>query len=146
MRQKHISRFLFVVILVDGKSLFHYRAHCKTHLLRTPSLMNPPKKHSSEPSENSSPSGKRKRAQRSTFWVRRWPGGVGVFRAKGWWLKSSCPPSKVCLPWVSKSGIWDITGILPGCPGPLAVFKKFVHKKFVRIFRSLLGGHATTRF
>ena len=28
-------------------------------------------------------------------------------------------------------------GILPGCPGPLGVFKKFVQKKFVRIFRSL---------
>ena len=28
-------------------------------------------------------------------------------------------------------------GILPGCPGPLAVFKKFVQKNFVRIFRSL---------
>ena len=28
-------------------------------------------------------------------------------------------------------------GILPGCPGPLAVFKKLVHRKFVRIFRSL---------
>ena len=24
-----------------------------------------------------------------------------------------------------------------GCPGPLAVFKKFVQKNFVRIFRSL---------
>ena len=27
--------------------------------------------------------------------------------------------------------------ILPGCPGPLGVFKKFVQKKFVRIFRPL---------
>ena len=24
--------------------------------------------------------------------------GVGVFHAKGWWPKSSCSPSKVCLP------------------------------------------------
>ena len=56
-----------------------------------------------------------KRAQRLTFWVRRPPGGVGVFHAMGWWPKSSCPPSKVCLPWVSKRGIWDVPGILPGC-------------------------------
>ena len=33
--------------------------------------------------------------------------------------------------------IWDVPGILSGCPGPLGVFKKFVQKKFVRIFRSL---------
>ena len=39
-----------------------------------------------------------KRAQRLTFWVRRPPGGVGVFYVKGWWPKSSCPPLKVCLP------------------------------------------------
>ena len=81
-----------------------------------------------------------KRAQRLTFWVRRPPGGVGVFHAKRWWPKSSRPHSKVCLPWVSKRGIWDVPGILPGCPGPLGVFKKFVHKKFVRIFRSLKVG------
>ena len=60
-----------------------------------------------------------KRAQRLTFWVRRPPGGVGVFHVKGWWPKSSCSPSKVCLPWVSKRGISDIPGILPGCPGSL---------------------------
>ena len=70
-----------------------------------------------------------KRAQRLSFWVRRPPGGVGVFHAKGWWPKTSCPPSKLDLPWVSKRGIRDVPGILPGCPGPLAVFKKFVQKK-----------------
>ena len=69
-----------------------------------------------------------KRAQRLTFGVRRPPGGVGVFHVKGWWPKSSCPPSKVCLPWVSKRGNWDVPGILPGCPAPLGVFKKFVPK------------------
>ena len=72
-----------------------------------------------------------KRPQRLTVWVRRLPGGVarvGVFHAKGWWPKSSCPASKVCLPWVSKRGIWDVPGILPGCPGPLGVFKKLVQK------------------
>ena len=78
-----------------------------------------------------------KRAQRLSFWVWRPPGGVGVFHAKGWWPKTSCPPSKLCLPWVSKRGIRDVPGILPGCPGPLAVFKKLVQKNFVRIFRSL---------
>ena len=66
------------------------------------------------------------RAQTLTFWVRRPLGGVGVFHAKWWWPKSSCPPSKVCLSWVSKRGIWDVPGILPGCPGPLGGFKKFV--------------------
>ena len=78
-----------------------------------------------------------KRARRLPFWVRRPPGGVGVFHSKGWWPKTSCPPSKVCLPWVSKGGIWDVPGFLSGCPGPLGVFKKFEQKKFVRIFRSL---------
>ena len=54
---------------------------------------------------------------------------MGVFHAKGWWSKGSCPPSKVCLPWVSKTGIWDVPGILLGCPGRLGVFKNFVPKK-----------------
>ena len=38
----------------------------------------------------------------------------------------------------SKRGIWDVPGILRGCPRPLGVFKKFVQKKFVRIFPSLI--------
>ena len=54
---------------------------------------------------------------------------MGVFHAKGWWPKSSCPPSKVCLPWVSIRGIWNVPGFLPGCPRPLAVFKNLVQKK-----------------
>ena len=62
-----------------------------------------------------------KKSTKINFWVRRPPGGVGVFHAKGWWSKSSCPASKV-LP-------WDVPGILPGCPGPLGVFKRFVQKK-----------------
>ena len=78
-----------------------------------------------------------KRARRLTFWVRRPPGGVGVFHLKGWWPKTSCLPSKVRLPWVSKGGIRDVPRILLGCPGPLAAFKKLVQKKFVCIFRSL---------
>ena len=42
----------------------------------------------------------------------------------GWWPKSSCRPSKVCLPWVLKRGVWDVPRILPGCPRPLGVFPK----------------------
>ena len=64
----------------------------------------------------------------------RWGGGLS---REGVVAESSCPPSKVCLPWVSKRGIWDVPGILPGCPGPFGVFKKFVQKMFLRIFRSL---------
>ena len=79
-----------------------------------------------------------KRAQILTFWVRRPPGGVGGFHSKGWWPKTSWPPSKVCLPCVSTRGIWDVPGILPGCPGLRGVFKKFVQKNFVRTFRSLV--------
>ena len=130
------------------------------------------------------------------FCVRRPLGGVGVFHSKGWWPKSSCPPSEVSLPfrdaettilikfafwrglgrgkitencpktlffmgnsmtikfgnfgnficqkfcchlggshpWVSKRGIWDVPGILPGCPGPVAVFKTFVQKSSCAFF------------
>ena len=85
----------------------------------------------------SAPVRQEKGAQRSTFWVRRPPGGAGVFHAKGWWPKGSRSPSKVCLPWVSERGIWDVPGILPGYPGPLGVFEKFMQKMFVCIFRSL---------
>ena len=67
-------------------------------------------------------------AQRLTFWACRPPGGAGVFHAKGWGSKSSCPSSKVCFPWVAREGTWDVPGILSGCPGPLRVFKKFVQK------------------
>ena len=71
-----------------------------------------------------------KKAQSLTLRVRRPPGGVGVFHVKRWWSKSSCPPSKVCLnPRVLKGGIWGGPGILPGCSGPLGVFKKFVPKR-----------------
>ena len=44
-----------------------------------------------------------------------------LFHAKGWWSKSECPPSKVCLP-------WDVPGVLPGCPGAVKALKKFVQK------------------
>ena len=41
------------------------------------------------------------------------------------------------LPWVSKGGILDGLEVLPGCPGPLGVFKSLCKIKFVRIFRAL---------
>ena len=70
-----------------------------------------------------------KKRTKINFWVRRPPDGVGVFHAKGWWSESSCPPSKVCLPWVWKGGTWGIPGILLGRPGPLQVFEKFAPQK-----------------
>ena len=79
----------------------------------------------------------RRKSTKINFGGPETPGGMGVFHAKGWWSKSSCPPSKVCLPWVWKGGTRDVPGILPGCPGPLGVFKKFVQKECVRSSRSL---------
>ena len=56
----------------------------------------------------------------------RWGGGLpreGV-------VAETFVPSleSLCLPWVSKRGIWDIPGILPGCPGPLGVLKVCAEK------------------
>ena len=79
-------------------------------------------------------SGKKKRAQRLTFWVLRPPGGAEVFHAKGWSPKSSCPPSKVCLPWVSKGGIWDVLGFLPGHPGPWRCSKSLCERSSCAFF------------
>ena len=73
----------------------------------------------------------------------RWGGNLP---REGVVAEKLAPSLKVCLPWVSKRGIWDIPGILPGCPGPLGVFKKFVQKKFVRIFRSLVTSVAVMVF
>ena len=63
---------------------------------------------------------------RTRIWAR-------ILGWESWWPKSSCPPSKVCLPWVSKRGIWDVPGILLGYPGSLGVFrslKGMVLKKY----------------
>ena len=38
------------------------------------------------------------------------------------------------LAWVWKGGTWDVPGVLPGCPGPLGVFKKFAQKVRVQFF------------
>ena len=65
---------------------------------------------------------------------------MGIFHAKGWGSSSSCPPSKVCLPWVSKGGTWDVPGILLGCPDPCGCSRSLRKKTFVRIFRSLPTG------
>ena len=62
-----------------------------------------------------------------------------VFQAKGWRSKSSCPPSKVCLPWVSEGGTWDVPGICPGCPGRRGLFERFVQKNLCSSFSSLLS-------
>ena len=87
------------------------------------------------------------RAQRLTLWVwrlSRWGGRLP--REGGSGSKSSCPPSKVCLPWVSKGGIWDVPRISPGCPGPLGVFKTLVQKiKCVHFSASVLDLGARLR-
>ena len=48
-------------------------------------------------------------------------------------------PSKVCLPWVRKRGIWDVPGIVLGCPRPLqhGGVQKVCAKKCMFILRSL---------
>ena len=43
-------------------------------------------------------SGKRREHKDELFGSGRPPGGVGVFHSEGWGSKSSCPPSKFCLP------------------------------------------------
>ena len=86
--------------------------------------------------QGKSENNKSKDIEKSKDWrvrIRRPPGGVGSSTRKGW----SCPPSKVCLPWVSKGGIWDVPGILPGCPGPLKGVQKVCAKKLVLNFRPL---------
>ena len=55
----------------------------------------------------------------------RW--GAGLPR-EGMVAEKFVPSLEVGLPWVLKRGIWDVPGILPGCPGPLGVFNKFVQK------------------
>ena len=72
-----------------------------------------------------------KRAQRLTFWVWRPPGGVWALPREGVVAEKFVLSTKVCLPWVSERGIWDVPGILPGCPRPLGVFK--VRAKKVRV-------------
>ena len=77
-----------------------------------------------------------KRAQRLAFWVQRPP---GVVSREGVVAKKFVPSLESLSSLILKRGIWDVTGILLGCPGPLGLFTKFVQKKFVRIFRSLMS-------
>ena len=77
------------------------------------------------------------------FWVRRPPGGVGVFHAKGWESKSSRPPSKVCLPWVSKGGTWDPGNFArmsqtPGCVQKVCAKNVCAHF-WAQLFKAQLG-------
>ena len=74
-------------------------------------------------------------------WVRRPPGGVGVFHAKGWWPKSSCPPLTVCLPWLSKKGIWDVPGIFAGMSRSRGGVQKVCAKRVCAHFPSLIKAH-----
>ena len=63
--------------------------------------------------------------------------GWGSFTHRGGGRKVRALPRKFVFLGF-RTGIWDVPGILLGCPGPLGVFKKFVQKKFVRISRSLI--------
>ena len=51
----------------------------------------------------------------------RWGGGLPH---EGVGVRNFVPSSKVCFPWVSLEGTWDVPGMLPGCPGHLGVFRK----------------------
>ena len=84
--------------------------------------------------------GQEKRAQRLTCWVWRPPVGWGSSTRRGGGRKVRARPRKFVFLGFQREVSGMSRKILPGCPGPLGVFtlfKKFVHKKFVRIFRSL---------
>ena len=127
-RSRHLLETAFSEPLL--RTLLRTLFYCKTH-------SRPP---SQNPSENPSP--EPCPAQRLTFWVRRPPGGVGVFHEKGWWSKTSCSPSKLRLPWVSKRGIWDVPEILPGCPGKIGGVQKVCAKKVRAHFSFPIWGAA----
>ena len=81
-------------------------------------------------------SGKKKRAQRLSFWVRRPPGGVGGLPREG------VVAENFALETLSSLGFEERN---PGCPGNFAGMsrtpggvQKVCAKNFVRIFRSLL--------
>ena len=82
-----------------------------------------------------------KRAQRLTFWVRRPPGGVGVFHAKGWWPKVRALPRKFVFlgfrreePGMSQEFarmFWTL-GVLNGVQKVCAIKKVRAHFSFPR--------------
>ena len=53
-----------------------------------------------------------------------WGGGSSTRRGGG--RRVLALPPKFVFLWVWRGGTWDIPGILPGCPGPVGMFKKFV--------------------
>ena len=65
------------------------------------------------------------------------PVGWGSFTRRGGGRKVRALPPKVCLPWVSKRGIWDVPGIFAGMSRTPGGVQKVCAKKFARIFRSL---------
>ena len=88
--------------------------------------------------------GRQKKSTKINFWgpeTARW--GGGVFHPKGWWPKSSCPASKVCLPWgfrreksgMSREFCWDV-------PDPWRCSKSLCKQKVHAHFPSFvfLGG------
>ena len=52
----------------------------------------------------------------------------GALPREGVLAEKFVPSLKSLSSLASKRGLWDVPGILPGCPGPLGVFKKFVQK------------------
>ena len=81
-------------------------------------------------------SGKQKEHKDLTFWVRRPPGQVGVFHAKGWWPKVRALPRKFVFFGVRREESGMSREFCRDVPDP-GRFKKFVQKKFVLIFRCL---------
>ena len=77
----------------------------------------------------------RKQSTKINFWgseTAGWGGGSSTRRGGG--RKVRALPRKFVFSWVLKEGTWDVSGVLPRCPGPLGVFEKLVQKKFVLVF------------
>ena len=89
--------------------------------------------------ENPYGQAKKKEHKCHLFGSRDRPVGWGSSKRRGGDRKVRALPRKFVV-----LGPWTYLEILPGCPGPLRVFKKFVQKKFVRIFRSLYGAPRPT--
>ena len=55
--------------------------------------------------------------------------GSSTRTSRGGGQKVRARTRKVCLPWVWKRGIWDVPGILLGCPRTLGGVRKVRAKK-----------------
>ena len=75
-----------------------------------------------------------KKAQRLTFCVRRLPGGVVVFHAKGWGLKSSCPFPNLLWVGLRRRELGISREFCRDVPDPRGVQKDSAKKMFVLIF------------